>query len=474
MTKEYDLVILGGGVGGYVAAIRASQLNMDVAIVEKEHIGGTCLHKGCIPSKAFLKSAEIYQQTQKLSDFGIDIDKEDIQLNFTKVQGRKERIVETLHNGLKSLMKKHKIDIFHGFGRILGPSIFSPLPGAISIEYDDGRDHTILVPKNVIIATGTEPKQIFKTDSPLVMHSDQALQMDELPNSIMIVGGGVIGIEWASMLADFNVEVTVIEQADEILPGFDQAIAREARKRLKQKGIHFLLNSEVITESMQTTANGIHVQTSTGNETAEHRADKILVAVGRKARHTNIGLANTEIQIKDDFIKVNEFYQTTESHIYAIGDVIGGYQLAHVASYEGIVAVEHMAGESPWPIAYDQVPRCVYSLPEIAAVGYSEEEAREQGIEVKVGTFPFQANGKALIEGVSEGFVKIIANKKTEDLLGVQMIGPGVTDMISEGALAKLLDATPWELTQNIYPHPSLSEVIGEAAMAIEGRQIHG
>lgn len=475
MTQEYDLVILGGGVGGYVAAIRAAQLKMSVAIIEKDQLGGTCLHKGCIPSKTFLKSAEIYQQTKHVHDFGVKLDQENIQLDFKKIQQRKDNVIQTLHHGLQSLMKKHRIDIYHGFGRILGPSIFSPLPGAISIEYDDDRDHTILVPKHVLIATGSSPKRFKEVnDHPMMMTSEEALEMETLPTSMMIVGGGVIGIEWASMLADFDVNVTVIEQSEEILPEFDRSIAEEVRKRLQQKGVQFLLKVKMIPESIQSDANEIKVRLIQEGKTKALSAERMLVAIGRKANADQIGLENTEIMLDHEFIQVNQFYQTKESHIYAIGDVIGGMQLAHVASHEGIVAVEHMAGKDPWPISYDKVPHCIYSDPEVASVGQTEEEAKSLGIDVNVSTFPFQANGKSIIEGSPKGFIKMIAHKKTEDILGIHMVGPQVTNMISEGSLAMLLNATPWEMTENIYPHPSLSEVIGEAAMAIEGRQIHG
>ncbi|MUK87186.1 dihydrolipoyl dehydrogenase [Ornithinibacillus sp. L9] len=473
MTKEYDLVVLGGGTGGYVAAIRASQLGMNVAVVEKGKLGGTCLHKGCIPSKALLRSAEVFKQTKEAERFGIETS--NIKLNFDKVQDRKQDVVNTLHQGVQGLMKKGKIDVFEGFGRILGPSIFSPMPGTISIEYENGEENTMIVPKNVLVATGSKPKSLpgLEIDGVYVMSSDEALEMEQLPSSIVIVGGGVIGIEWASMLADFGVEVTVIEYLDQILPTEDDMIAKEVEKLLKKKGVTFVKGAKVLPETLQIN-NGISVQAELNGQKESFQAEKMLVSVGREANTSNIGLENTDIVVEKGYIQTNKFYQTKESHIYAIGDVIGGMQLAHVASHEGIVAVEHMANHNPHPINYDQIPTCIYSNPEVASVGLTEKQAKEQGFDIKVGKFPFKAIGKALVYGESDGFVKIIADKQTEDLLGVHMIGPHVTDMISEAGLAKVLDATPWEISQSIHPHPTLSEIMGEAALAVDGLQIHG
>lgn len=473
MAEEYDLVILGGGPGGYVAAIRASQLGLKTAIVEKDKLGGTCLHRGCIPSKALLRSAEVYRQTKAADDFGIETDH--TTLNFGKVIARKNDIVEKLHLGVETLMKKGKIHVYEGFGRILGPSIFSPMPGTISIEHDDGSENTMLTPKNVIIATGSSPRPLknLKFDGEHVLSSDHALEMEELPDSILIVGGGVIGIEWASMLSDFGVDVTVIEYGKQILPSEDKEIAREMERQLKKKGIKFVKNANVLGETLEI-ADGVTIQAEVKGDKKTFHGEKLLVSVGRTANVTNIGLENTDIQLDNGVIQTNEFLQTKESHIYAIGDCVGGMQLAHVASHEGIIAVEHIAGKNPLPLDDITVPRCVYSNPEAASVGFTEEEAREQGFDVKVGKFPFQAVGKALVYGEAGGFVKVIADKESEDVLGVHMIGPGVTDMISEASLAKVLDATPWEIAHTVHPHPTLSEAISEAALAVDGLQIHG
>ncbi|WP_156290850.1 dihydrolipoyl dehydrogenase [Oceanobacillus salinisoli] len=473
MAEEYDIVILGGGTGGYVAAIRAAQLGMKVAIVEKDKLGGTCLHRGCIPSKALLRSAEVYQQTMKASEFGIET--ENTTFNFLKIQERKDAIIEKLHQGVKGLMKKGKIDVFYGYGRILGPSIFSPLPGTISIEYKDGKENTMIVPKSVIVATGSKPNTLpgLDIDGTNVLHSDDALLMEKLPESILIVGAGVIGVEWASMLSDFNVKVTVVEYSDRILPTEDEEVASEVERQLSKKGVTFIKNAKVQPDTIDK-QRGIQIHAEINGETTVLKAEKMLVSVGRKANIDNIGLENTEIEIENGWIQTNKYYQTKESHIYAIGDVIGGMQLAHVASHEGIVAVEHIANQNPMPINYNHVPSCIYSNPEAASVGLTERQAKEKGFDLKVGKFPFAAIGKALVFGETDGFVKIISDKKTDDILGVHMVGPHVTDLISEAGLAKVLDATAWEIGQTIHPHPTLSEVISESALAVDGFQIHG
>ncbi|WP_226642452.1 dihydrolipoyl dehydrogenase [Mesobacillus subterraneus] len=472
MAQEYDLVILGGGTGGYVAAIRASQLGLKTAIVEKGKLGGTCLHKGCIPSKALLRSAEVYATAKKSEEFGVTTG--EVGVNFVKVQERKEKIVEQLHRGVQHLMKQGKIDVYEGLGRILGPSIFSPMPGTISVEMNSGEENEMLIPKNVIVATGSRPRTLpgLEADGQYVMTSDEALVMEDLPKSIIIVGGGVIGIEWASMLADFGSQVTVIEYADRIVPTEDKEVSREMQRAMKKKGVKIITSAKVLSETLQK-GDGVTISAEVKGETKEFTAEKLLVSVGRQANVEGIGLENTEIQLEKGFIQTNEFFQTKESHIYAIGDVIGGLQLAHVASHEGIVAVEHIAGEDTHPIDYTLVSKCIYSSPEAASVGLTEDEAKEKGHDVKTGKFSFKAIGKALVYGESDGFVKIVADKETNDILGVHMIGPHVTDMISEAGLAKVLDATPWEIAHTIHPHPTLSEAIGEAALAVDGKAIH-
>jgi dihydrolipoamide dehydrogenase len=472
VAQEYDLVILGGGTGGYVAAIRASQLGLKTAIVEKGKLGGTCLHKGCIPSKALLRSAEVYATAKRGEEFGV-LTKE-VSVDFGKVQERKNKIVEQLHKGVQHLMKQGKIDVYEGYGRILGPSIFSPMPGTISVEMNNGTENEMLIPKNVIIATGSRPRTLpgLEIDGEYVMSSDEALNLETLPNSIIIVGGGVIGIEWASMLSDFGVDVTVIEYADRIIPTEDHEISKEMQRLMKKKGVKLVTGAKVLPETL-VKENGVIISAEVKGTVQEFKADKLLVSVGRQANIEGIGLENTDIQVEKGFIVTNEFFQTKESHIYAIGDVIGGLQLAHVASHEGIVAVEHIAGKNPAPIQYHLVSRCIYSNPEVSSVGITEEQAKEKGHKVKVGKFSFRAIGKALVFGESDGFVKIIADQETDDILGVHMIGPHVTDMISEAGLAMVLDAVPWEIAHTIHPHPTLSEAIGEAALAVDGKALH-
>ena len=474
MGREYDVVILGGGTGGYVAAIRAAQLGLKTALVEKEMLGGTCLHKGCIPSKALLKSAEVYDLAKnQAAEFGVDT--KEVSLDFSRVQERKDGIVKQLHQGVTGLMKKGKIDVFEGLGRMLGPSIFSPMPGTISVEMTNGDENEMLILKHLIVATGSRPRTLpgLEIDEVNVMSSDGALSMETLPKSILIVGGGVIGIEWASMLNDFGVDVTVLEYADQIIPTEDVDISKEMKKVLSKKGITFATSAKVLPETLVKEKGSVTISAEINGETKEFTAEKMLVSVGREANTEGIGIENTEIEVVNGFIQTRPTFQTKEHHIYAIGDVIGGLQLAHVASHEGIAAVEHIAGLVNEPIDYTKISRCIYSSPEASSVGITEKQAKEQGFDVKIGKFPFMAIGKALVNGNSDGFVKIVTDKKTDDILGVHMIGSHVTELISEAGLAMVLDATPWEVASTIHPHPSLSEVMGEAALAVDGKAIH-
>ncbi|SER15507.1 dihydrolipoamide dehydrogenase [Gracilibacillus ureilyticus] len=470
MAIEYDVVILGGGTGGYVAAVRAAQNGLKTAIVEKEKLGGTCLHKGCIPTKALLKSSEVYKTIRNAEYFGIDV--EEPVFNLEKVMERKEKIVDNLFKGVKGLVSSADIDIYDGFGRILGPSIFSPMAGSISVEYDDGRENTLLVPKNVILATGSSPRMLpgIPVDGEYVITSDNALNMKKLPSSIIIVGAGVIGIEWASFYRSVGVEVTLIEAGEQILPGFDQDIAKEMSKYLTRNGVKLHTNTSINSESFLID-NGIKV---TAFDDSTFNADQLLVAIGRKANISNIGIENTDIQITNDFIHVNQYCQSKESHIYAIGDVNGGKQLAHAATYEANVAVSHITGNSPSLLNETDIPSCVYGEMEIASVGLTEEEARNQFGQVKINRTSMKAIGKAHVNGSTDGFAKIIIDEKTDDIIGFHLIGKGVTELIGQVSLAKYFDGSGLELSESINPHPSLSEVISEAALAAEGRKIHG
>lgn len=472
MPITCDVAILGGGTGGYVAAIRAAQLGKQVVIIEKDRLGGTCLHRGCIPSKALLKSAEVYAEIQESETYGIETN--GATLVFPKVQARKDAIVEQLHQGIQYLMKKNKIQVVHANGRVIGPSIFSPQSGAVAVEFEDGEMDTV-VPTNLIIATGSRPRVLpgLEPDGKFIMSSDEALRMDELPASLIIVGGGVIGLEWASMLNDFGVDITVVEAAAQVLPAEDEDVAREMQRLLGKRGVRFLTGAKVLTETYSTDTEGIQIEVQLGDEKQETlRAEKMLVSVGRQANVENIGLENTDIKLERGFIAVNKQLQTGESHIYAIGDCIGGLQLAHAASHEGILAVNHLAGETVHAVESHRIPRCVYTRPEAASIGFTEREAKERGYDIKTGKFPFQAIGKSLIHGSRDGFVKVIADAKTNDILGVHMIGTHVTELIAEASLAQMLDATPWEVGQTIHPHPSLSEIMGEAMLAVDGKAI--
>ncbi|CAM2867600.1 dihydrolipoyl dehydrogenase [Paenibacillus taichungensis] len=472
MPITCDVAILGGGTGGYVAAIRAAQLGKQVVIIEKDKLGGTCLHRGCIPSKALLRSAEVYAEIQESEMYGIET--AGATLVFPKVQARKDAIVEQLHQGVQYLMKKNKIQVVHAKGRVIGPSIFSPQSGALAVEFEDGEMDTV-VPTNLIIATGSRPRVLpgLEPDGRYIMSSDEALRMDELPASLIIVGGGVIGLEWASMLNDFGVEITVVEAAAHVLPAEDEDVAKEMQRLLGKRGVRFLTGASVLTETYSIQKDGIQIDVKLGDEKQETlKADKMLVSVGRQANVENIGLENTDIKLERGFIAVNQHLQTGEGHIYAIGDVIGGLQLAHAASHEGILAVNHLAGETVHAVESHRIPRCVYTRPEAASIGFTEREAKERGYEVKTGKFPFQAIGKSLVHGSRDGFVKVIADAKTNDILGVHMIGTHVTELIAEASLAQMLDATPWEVGQTIHPHPTLSEIMGEAMLAVDGKSI--
>ncbi|PID03527.1 dihydrolipoyl dehydrogenase [Sporosarcina sp. P2] len=474
MSKEYDVVILGGGTGGYVAAIRAAQLGLTTAIVEKSKLGGTCLHSGCIPSKAMLKSAEVYRVTrQEANEFGVNTG--DVSLDFSQVQKRKGKIVDQLHAGIEGLMKKGKIDVYRGTGRILGASIFSPMPGTISVEMDNGNENEILILKNLVIATGSKPRTLpgLEVDEQSVMTSDGALLMNALPSSITIIGGGVIGIEWASMLVDFGVGVTVMDRLEQILATEDHEVAMAMHKALEKRGVKFILGAEVLTESLQKNDSEVTISYRLGDDEQSITSEKMLVSVGRAPVIDDIGLQNTDIQVEKGSIQTNQHFQTKDQHIYAIGDVIGGLQLAHVAEHEGLHAIEHIIGKQLDPIDYDLVPRCVYSYPETAAVGVTEQQAKGRGFDVKIGKFPFKANGKALVNGHADGFVKVIVDQQTDDIIGVHMVGSHVTDLISEAGLAMVMNAIPWEISSAIHPHPTLSEAFSEAALAVEGLAIH-
>ena len=469
MTEQTDLLVLGGGTGGYVAAIRAAQKGLNVTIVEKYKLGGTCLHKGCIPTKALLRSAEVFDTMKESDMFGIESNN-DYVVNFKKIQERKQSIIDQLHSGVMGLCKKNKIRILEGEGAILVHSIFSPVSCAVAVTFNDkSKEEEIIVPKNVIIATGSSPKTLpnLPLDEENILSSDGMLDLETLPESIVIVGGGGLGVEWASLLNSLGVKVTIVEFLDRLLINESSSVSRQLKKSLKDKGITILLSSKV--ESAIIGKNGVEVSIE-GQE--KLTVDKVMVAIGRAPNVNGLGIQNTSIKYGDKGIEVNEFYQTTEGHIYAIGDCIDTMQLAHVAMKEGELAVAHLLQEEVEPLNYTNVPRGVYTNPEVASVGYVKDNVPKDR-KVKIGKFNFAGNGKALVYGGNEGFVEVIRDEETDDLLGVSIIGPHATDLITEASTSMYLDATPLEIGEAIHPHPTLTEALQEAALDTYGLAIH-
>ena len=471
MAHEYDLVILGGGTAGYVAAIKASQLGLKTALVEKEALGGTCLHKGCIPTKSMLKSAEVVDTMKNAGNFGIESFEPAISMD--RIHERKNEVVDRMHNGIKQLMKKNNVDVFTGHGRILGPSIFSPMAGTVAVENpnDDEAESEILINNNVLISTGSKPKPLsfLPFDQKMVLSSDDMMTLENVPDKIAIIGGGIIGLEFASLLRDLGAEVTVIEAGGQIIPAEDKDMADQLRKSLEDKGIIFktevVLNEDAIEKKSDSVTLDI--------EDERESFDKLLVSIGRTPNVEDIGLNNTKIELDNGFIAADAHYQTKEKNIYAVGDVIGHLQLAHVALKEATVAVEHMTDKNPLPLDYRTVPRCIYTSPETASVGYTEKELKKEGRAFKTHKVPLAAIGKAVISGGGEGIGKLIADPETKDILGVTLIGPGATELINEAAFAKFLDASTLELGMSVHAHPSVGEVLMELGLDAEDAAIH-
>lgn len=476
MPIEVDVAVLGGGPGGYTAAVKAAQAGLSVVVIEKDKLGGTCLHRGCIPSKALLRSAEVYATIGDSASYGIRLPEGAASVDWGAVLKRKDSIVEQLYKGLQALMKQHKIEVIQGGGRIIGPSIFSPRSGAIAVELADGEAETI-VPKNVVIATGSRPRKLegLSYDGEHIATSDEALGWTSRPSSVLIVGGGVIGVEWASMLSDFGTQVTIVEAAERILPSEDKDIGAEIAKALRKRGVVIHTGASLQTDSCITSDKGVEIRAMTGGgDTLTLSADRMLVSVGRIGNVEALGLENTDVKTEKGFVKVNPAtLQTGESHIYAIGDCIGGVQLAHAAMHEATMAIEHLTGSKPSRAADRDIPRCVYSRPEAAAIGWTEENAKAEGYQVRTAKLPLRILGKALVHGESDGFAKVVADAATGDLLGVHLVGVHATELIAEAALAKLVDAIPWEIGRTIHPHPTLSEVMQETMLALEGAAGH-
>jgi dihydrolipoamide dehydrogenase len=464
-TEQFDVTIIGGGPGGYVAAIRGSQLGLKVALVEKDkRLGGTCGLRGCIPTKQLLMSAHIYEQMQHAADFGVQAS--EIKLAFADVQKRKDKIVMKNSKGVEFLMKKNKVTVFNGYGKIT-------LPGKVEVTGADGKQHTIET-KNIIIATGSVVRPIpgFETDGVSVVNSDHILELKEVPKSLIVMGAGAVGVEFASVYSRFGCETTIVELMPRLLPLEDEEVSVELAKSFRKRGIKQQLDTKL--EKLEKTATGIKLtgQTSKG-ESVTLEAAMLLVAVGRMPFLEGLGLEGTKIKVERGSIQVDEFLRTGEPNVYAIGDVIPTPWLAHLASKEGILAVEQIAGQHPHPINLRLVPSCTYCDPEVASVGLTEAKAKQEGYDVKVAKFPFSASGKARILGEEEGFVKVVSETKYDELLGVHIIGPHATELIAEACVAMQLESTAEELGYTMHAHPTISESVMEAAEGIHGLTIH-
>ncbi len=476
-NQNYDLVIIGGGPGGYVAAIRAAQLNRKVAIVEREFLGGVCLNVGCVPTKSLLRNAEIVSLLGEGKDYGFAF--ENLTVDYAVAQKRSRQVSDRLVRGIQFLMKKNKVDVYQGIGRLRSATQVEvtsvPDAAAVNGQKFDG----VLGTKSVIIATGARPRSLpgMVVDGQKIITSRQALELTTAPKRLVVVGAGAIGMEFAYVFRSYGAAVTVIEMLPHVLPLEDDETAAEVAKAFKKQGITTLVNTR--TEAVEPTADGVSVRVKdqgTGQEQTI-AADMVLVAIGVAPNSDGIGLDAAGVQTdKRGFITINETMQTNVPGIYAVGDVTGKLLLAHVASSQGIVAAEHLAGHETRPIKdadYAFMPRCTYCKPQVASLGYTEAQAKEKGYEIKVGKFPFIASGKALGLNEKEGFVKIIADAKYGEILGAHMVGPEVTELLPELALAHTWELTTEEIARTVHAHPTLSEALMEAAHAVSGQAIH-
>ena len=460
--ENYDVVILGSGPGGYVTAIRSSQLGFKTAIIEKESLGGICLNWGCIPTKALLKSAEVFEYLNHAESYGIEV--ENFSKNFAKVIKRSRDVANTMSKGVNFLMKKNKIEVINGYGKIKPNKVVSvEINGAVEDFEAD----------NIIIATGGRSRVInsIPQDGKKIIGYREAMTLKKQPKKIIIVGSGAIGIEFAYFYNSMGTEVQIIEYMDRILPVEDKDISNQLNKTFKKSGINILTNSEVISSDIK--GKGVRVQVKSDGKISEYDADIVLSAVGYKSNIENIGLEDVGIAVDKDKIIVDEFYNTNIPGYYAIGDITSGQALAHVASAEGILCVEKIANHDVEPINYDNIPGCTYCSPEVASVGLTEDKALEMGYNIKVGKFPFTASGKAQASGHSNGFVKVIFDEKYGEWLGCHMIGAGVTDMIAEAVLGRKLETTGKEILNAVHPHPTMSEALMEAVADAYDEVIH-
>ena len=471
MANEYDLIVIGAGTGGYVTAIRGAQLGLKVAVVEKQKaLGGTCLLWGCIPTKALLEHAHALKVVQQAKEWGVTIGEAAVAIDMAQVQTRKDRIVAGLSRGIEFLFKKNKIDWIMGCARLLGD-------GAVDVFEGDAQ--TLRARKGIVIATGSAPKSVpgVDIDRTRIITSDEAVNLREVPKSIVIMGCGAVGVEFASIFRRFGSDVTLLELLPRLVPVEDEAISAELQKSFRRQGITCHTGATVT--GARVNGNGVDVEAQLADGTAQRiRGEYLLVATGRGPVTTSLDVERLGVKLDRGYIVVDAQYQTGVPGISAVGDVVtlgtpGHPQLAHVSSAEGIIAAERIAGLATRPLNYDHVPGCTYCDPEIGSVGLTEREAQEHGYDVRVGTFPFGVLGRAKIAGESEGFVKIVAEKKNDNLLGVHMIGPRATELVAEATLALRLESTVEDLIRTIHAHPTMAEAIGEAAHAAHGSAIH-
>lgn len=456
--SNYDVIVLGSGPGGYVTAIRASQLGLKTAVVEKESLGGVCLNWGCIPTKALLKSAQVFEYLNHADDYGLSA--ENVTQDFKKIIARSRNVASGMSKGVTFLMKKNKIDVLKGFGKVKKNNIVSV----------DGNEYTA---KHIIIATGARSRILpsIEQDGKQIIGYREAMTLEKQPKSITIVGSGAIGIEFAYFYNSIGTNVTVVEYLPNIVPLEDSDISKELEKSFKKKGIKIMTSSEVM--SVEKTKNKVIALVKNNGEEIKIESEILLSAVGIKSNIENIGLEEVGIATDKDKILIDKYYSTNIPGYYAIGDVVAGPALAHVASAEGILCVEKIAGHNVTPIDYGNIPGCTYCSPEISSVGLTEKQAIEKGYKIKVGKFPFSASGKASASGTKEGFVKVIFDEKYGEWLGCHMIGAGVTDMIAEAVLGRKLETTGTEVLKAIHPHPTMSEAVMEAVADAYDEVIH-
>jgi dihydrolipoamide dehydrogenase len=476
MANEYDVVVIGSGTGGYVAAIRAAQLGLKTAVVERAAVlGGTCLNWGCIPTKALLEHAHALKVAQDWKEWGLTLGEAAIGIDMTQVQARKDKIVKGLTGGIEFLFKKNKIDWIKGSGRLAG----APSAGKGKVEITEGDKQSLVVKKEIIVATGSQPRSVpgIEIDRKRIITSDEAINMKTIPKSIVIMGSGAVGVEFASIFRRFGSEVTVVELLPRLVPVEDEAVSTELERSFKKQGIKVMTGTKVT--SAKAGADGVDLEAQTADgKSAKLSAEFLLVATGRGPVTSGLGAEDIGLQMDRGYIRVDAQYKTNVPGISAVGDVItfekpGHQQLAHLSSAEGVILAERIAGHEFRPINYDHVPGCTYCDPEIGSVGLTEAKAKERGFDVQIGTFKFGVLGRAKIAGETEGFVKIVAEKKYDEVLGVHMIGPRSTELVAEATLALRLECTVEELIRTIHAHPTMSEAVGEAAHATHGAAIH-